>query len=126
MKGTQLLHGGFLLFNSTDFCEAGAAIEQRSQPLQLVCGADRVDLHPAVVFIAHPAAQAEIVRMLLDEPAESDTLYTSRNKPPAGLNQRADSPTPAAFGTPRTDSIASRRLFTVRGFGIRRNPCSTT
>lgn len=82
-----MLHGSFLLFNCAHFGHARTSIKQRREPIELFGVADGVDLHAPVVFVAHPAAQAEFVRALLDEPAESDTLYPAGNKPPAGLDQ---------------------------------------
>lgn len=87
MKGTQLLHGSFLLFNSAHLGEAGALVEESSQVPQLIGCADGVNLDASVVFIAHPAAQAECMRVLFDEPAEPDTLYSAGDEPPASLDQ---------------------------------------
>jgi hypothetical protein len=76
-KGTQLLHGSFLLFNPANLGHARAPVQKRRQFPQLIGSADRVNLDPAIVFIANPAAHPNIVRILRDEPAEPDTLHST-------------------------------------------------
>lgn len=87
--------------------------------LQLLGRTGGIDLHSSVVFISDPAPQPDLSCTFFNEPTESDTLYASRDKPSAGLNQRAGSRAPVFFGASRTDSIALRRLFTVKGLLIR-------
>ncbi len=56
-KRTQLLHGGFLLFNPAHLGVQRPLMQARGQAIQLIRCADRVDVHSSVVFIAGPAAQ---------------------------------------------------------------------
>ena len=58
LKRTQLLHGGFVLFNSAYVGRAGSLVQPGGEAVQLVRRADGVNLHPAVVFIANPAGKA--------------------------------------------------------------------
>jgi hypothetical protein len=51
----------------------------------LIGSAGRVDLNPAVIFVADPAAHPDLDSVLLDEVAKSNTLYTPRDKPSARL-----------------------------------------
>jgi hypothetical protein len=78
-----LLHGSFLLFNSPHFGKARSLVEKRRQTMQLVRCSDRVNLYPPVVFIAHPATHAQLVRVVLDEGAKADTLDSPRYQPSA-------------------------------------------
>jgi hypothetical protein len=78
-----LLHGSFLLFNSAYLGKARPLVEKRRQAMQLVRRTDGVNLYPAVVFITHPAVHPKPVRVVLDEGAKPDTLYSSRYQPAA-------------------------------------------
>ena len=82
-KRTQLLHGGFVLFNSTHLGVKRSAVEACSQYIELIVGPHRIDLNAAIVLIAHPAAQADFIRVLFDEPAEADALNRSVDEPAA-------------------------------------------
>jgi hypothetical protein len=126
-KGIQLLHGSFLLFNSANLGHSGTLVKKCRQLLQLVRSADGVNLYPAIILISNPTADPEIVRILRDEPAEPDALHSSRHKPSPRLKfQRADSLGRPGLGPFTTASIACRKLWTVKGLGIRRNPLSRT
>jgi hypothetical protein len=122
-----LLHGSFLLFNPANLGRARPPIENRRQLLQLAGSADRVNLYAAIVFIANPAAHADVGGVLLDEPSEPDTLHSSRNKPSARLKfQRPDSLPRAGLESLITALISCRKLMIVKGFVIRRRPLSKT
>jgi len=71
-----LLHGSLLLFNSAHFGKARSLVEKRGQTIQLIGCADRVNLHAAVVFIAHPPTHAQLVRVVLYEGAKAHALDT--------------------------------------------------
>jgi len=91
-----LLHGGLLLFNPSYLGHARPLVQQCRQLAQLIRSARRVDLNPAVVFVADPATHPDMTGVLLDEEAKSNTLHTPRDKPAARLEcrrfQRAGSP----------------------------------
>jgi hypothetical protein len=129
-KGTQLLHGGFLLFNSAYLSQARPLVQKCRKFSQLIGSAGRVDLNPAVIFVADPAAHPDKARVPLDKEAKSNALNTPRNKPAARFDvwpfQRAVSPRRADSESLIISSIASRKLFAVKGLEIRRNPLSTT
>jgi hypothetical protein len=80
-----LLHGSFLLFNPTNFGHSRTLMEKSCQTIQLIGGSGSVDLYSAVGFVSHPALQADLERVFLDEVAEPDPLHTSRDKPAARL-----------------------------------------
>ena len=122
-----MLHGSFLLFNSANLSHAGTHVQKRGQLLQLILSTDRINLYPAIVFIANPAADTDPARILLDEPAEPDALHASRHKPLARLKfQWAGSIWRAGLDSLITASIARSKCLMVKGFGIRRNPWSRT
>jgi hypothetical protein len=130
-----LLHGRFLLFNSTNFRRARAAMQKRGKAIEGFGVADGVNLDAPIVFIADPATKPNFVGRLLDEPAEPNALYASGDEPAAGgyfgglqlggsgLPSRS---LPAGFESPSVASIVARKLLIVNGFGINRNPFSTT
>jgi len=80
-----LLHGGFVLFNPPNLGHAGSLVQESCKFVELVWRAYGVDLYPAVVIIPDPSANAEAIRTVLNEPAESHTLHTSGYKPAARL-----------------------------------------
>ena len=122
-----MLHGSFLLFNSANLSHAGPPVQQPRQFLQLIHSADRINVYPAIVFIANPAADTDPARILLDEPAEPDALHASRHKPSPSLNfQWAGSFWRAGLDSLIAASIARSKCLMVKGFGIRRNPWSRT
>jgi hypothetical protein len=93
----------------------------------LIGSADRINLDAAVVFIANPAMHADVARILLHEPAESDALHSSRDKPSARLKfQWPGSRLRADLESLMTALISCRKLFIVKGLDIRRNPLSRT
>lgn len=51
------------------------------EAIELLLIADAVDLHSPVVFVADPSADADGACARLDEPAESDSLHASGDKP---------------------------------------------
>jgi len=118
-----LLHGGFLLFNPANLGHARPLVQKCRQLAQLIRSAGRVDLNPAIIFVADPPAHPDLARVLLDEEAKSNTLHTPRDKPAARLGcrcfqlvgslRRPDSESLIAW------SIACRKLFTVKGLEIR-------
>jgi len=91
-----LLHGRFLLFNPSYLGHPRPLVEKCRQLAQLTRSAGRIDLNPAVIFVADPAAHPDPAGVLLDEEAKSDSLYTPRYKPAACLGcrrfQLVDSP----------------------------------
>jgi hypothetical protein len=78
-----LLHGGFALFNSPNVGHARPLIQEPRQFVQLLGGTDRIDLHPAVVLIPDPPAEAEAIGFVLHEPAKSHSLYATGYEPAA-------------------------------------------
>lgn len=83
-----MLHSGFAGFNSPDLGPAGPAIQEPGEFIQLFGRAHGVDLHPAVIFIADPAAKSDPARVFLHKPAESHALHPAGNKPGSGLYGR--------------------------------------
>ena len=129
-KGTQLLHGSFLLFNPTHLGHARSLVQKGRQLTQLIGSTSSVDLDPAVVFIADPAPYPDQARVLLDEITKPDALDPPGDKPSARLDcprfQLAGSWRPAGSESLMIASIAERKFLTVKGFEMRRNPLSTT
>jgi hypothetical protein len=66
-------------------------MEQGGKLVQLLGSSGCVDLHAAIIFVSYPAAQSQTGSGLLDEPAESDALYATGNKPSAGLCRHVSS-----------------------------------
>jgi hypothetical protein len=52
---------------------------------KLVAGPLGQNFYAAVMIIAHPASDAQDVRLALDKPAEAHALYTSTNDEPASF-----------------------------------------
>lgn len=119
-KGTQLLHGGFLLFNCPDRRHARAAIKQSGQPLQLLAISCGVDLNASVVLVAHPSAEPDLSSALLHEPAIAHALHAAGDEPAARLSQ--DFGAPAPLRVPSAESIASLSAEAVNGLAIRLKP----
>jgi hypothetical protein len=125
-----LLHDRFLLFNPSDLCHSGPLVEKRVQLIELRGRSRRINLHAAVVFVADPPPYPDVVCILLNEPAKSNTLYSPRDEPSPRLNlsriQYSDRCRPSGSGFLIASSIADRNAFAVKGLGIRRKPFSTT
>jgi hypothetical protein len=122
-----LLHSGFARFNSADISHAGSAIEEPGQFIKLIGSADGVDLHPTVILIPDPAADSDAARMLLNKPAESNTLHPTGNKPGSGLSGLlgqcfCSADVPGAISA----STAERNPLSENGLASSRNPFSTT
>jgi hypothetical protein len=83
-----LLHGRFPRFNSPDLSHAGSRVEKPGQFGELLRSAHRVDLHAAVIFIPDPASNTDALRVTLHEPAKSNALHATGNKPRSGLDRR--------------------------------------
>ena len=75
------MHGRFPLFNSPHLRHPRSPIKHPGEIVQLFLSTDRVNANPAVVFVPHPAAQTNPVRVVPHEPTESDALHASRYKP---------------------------------------------
>jgi len=127
------LHGCFPLFNSANLGHRRPLVQQRGKLVKLRGSTDRVNPHPAIVFIADPPANTDAVRVLQNEPAESYTLHPPGYKPLArfgrGCLQEAGSVRPSApdgAGASIIALISARKAFTVKGFVISRKPLSMT
>jgi hypothetical protein len=122
-----LLHGCFLLFNPADFGHPWTLAQEAGEFVQLVSGTRCIDLHPAIVLVADPTPETDKRSVILNEPAESDTLHATGNKPAAPLDlwpgQRFSSASLPASISART---AAPNDLMFRGFDIKRKPFSTT
>ena len=101
MKRTQLLHGRFLLINSPNVSRSGTHVKMAGQSRQLLGRTDCIYVHASVILIANPPANADIMSVLLDEPAESHALNAAGNKPAArhqSAAQALDSEAPRSRG----------------------------
>jgi hypothetical protein len=64
---------------------AGTGTQARSQAEQLIAGALGQNLHAAVGVVAHPARNAEDVRLALYKPAKTHTLNAAADQEAASL-----------------------------------------
>jgi hypothetical protein len=76
-KGTQLLHGSFLLFNPAHLCRTGSPVQKCCQLIELIGRTGGVNLYPAIVLITDPASYTNITGVRLDEPAISHSLHAA-------------------------------------------------
>lgn len=81
-----MLNRGFLLLHSPNFGHRRTAVKAGCQPVELFGISDGVNLHTAIVFVAHPPTQPERRRIFLHKPPETDALYAAGNEPAAGLD----------------------------------------
>lgn len=75
------MHGRFLLFNSSNLGHSRATMKMRGQFVELSLITGRINLHPAVIFIANPAANPYRPRVFLHEITESNALNSPGNVP---------------------------------------------
>ncbi len=79
-EGGQLGGFGFVevvLDEAIDTTAAGPAAQAGTQLGQILLLAGGYDLDIAVFGVADPAAEAQLTGFAVDEPAETDTLYTA-------------------------------------------------
>ena len=124
---TELLHYGFLLFDTTNVRMARALVKEPRKFVQLVQSTDCINLDATVIFVAHPSPKTDTIGVLLHEPAEADPLHSPSDEPAPRFDRR-----PSQFfgsATP-TDSIsawtAERNEPIVNGLGRSLKPFSTT
>jgi hypothetical protein len=122
-----LLHGGFLLFNSTYIGRSRPLVQQCRQLIELIARTGGINLYASVVLVSHPSENADGSRVFLDKPAKSYALHPSRYIPPAGF-ERGFTQWLGSACLPFSimPSISALKAFTVNGFVIRRKPFSTT
>ncbi len=77
------LKNSFGLVHGTDFREERAGVEVPGEAVELVFGSDGVDLHAPVIFVAHPASDADFTGTVHHEPAKTDALNATVHKPAA-------------------------------------------
>lgn len=130
-----MLHGRFLLINPANFGHPWTHPQIAGKFVQLLEVSHRVDLDAAIVFIAHPPAKTQSLRLVFHKPAESDSLNAPRNEPAAGLFSLAPTASPALqtlLSAPLSRGLLTaswtklRRDPAVNGLAIRPKPCSTT
>lgn len=125
-----MLHGRFLLFNPAHLGHARTAMQERRKTIERLGVSDGVDLHPAVILVADPPSQSDLVGGVFNEPAEADSLHAPGNKPATsadpGLLQLGCSGGDGGFEPASVASMVARSFLTVKGLGIRRKPFSTT
>ncbi len=63
----------------------GPGSQTRSQPEQLLARSHGQNFHAAVGIVAHPAGDAEDMRLAFHEPAKADALHPSANQEAASL-----------------------------------------
>ena len=55
VKRVQLLHVRFLLFNCPDQSQRRTLVEKRGQPVEIRALTNRINLHPAILFVPNPS-----------------------------------------------------------------------
>jgi hypothetical protein len=134
-KGTQLLHGRFVLFNSAHFGHGRSKVEISGEFIKVFGRADGVYLHGTVRFITDPSGQAQFGSFCGHKVTESDAMHTSGYHPASGFPALPLWITLAqwmnfsgsGFGAHSIATFtASRNSLRVNGFIMIRKPSSST